>query len=450
MVRPTLSDVCNVETVASEILQCGVSIGFKLRRVGVLHGIQDDELCAIAGHASKLQAGESEALAQGAVGAASLVSALESDMPDVVLRLAIAMRTGGGENAVGALNDMCWAAVGRNFFISASMLLERGADVQLVQVRRGRRRGLVDLAARGATNDDDWRLVKKLLCRGAQLFSPQGVLFAPLRRNDLPLVRELLALGVDPGSEGFVTLLCDVCSHNAMGAAALLIDELKVPVDARNSRDYSNCTDRAIAWHCWAIAEWLVRERGGSPTRIDTALYHLLDAASDPRVVRILTQLLASGAIGARSLMLEVTKRGDISLCDSLLASSLVTATSLNLDDLRGESFVDLALCHGHLRLARTLLQRGFRSKDVARARTDAVLHGGPEHAVANEILLLLPVNGSGYPDQLHMQPRIAAACAAECNRPSRPPSSPSLAASLAPGSCGAPGVHEMALALYQ
>ena len=201
------------------------------------------------------------------------------------------------------------------------MIEHAKADLHAVEVRRGRRRGVVDMAAHRATLDGDWRLVLELLRRGARPEAPQGVLFSPLRRSDVDLARELMRLGAVPDQGGLASMLCDVCSHGTTAAAAFLIDECHLDVNTRNERDGDTCTDRALAWHCWGTAEWLISSKGGRPAKVGASLHHLLDAADSKVARRVLDALRARGIIGSAELLTAAVQRGDVALCSELLST---------------------------------------------------------------------------------------------------------------------------------
>mmetsp|Transcript_80865 Transcript_80865/g.251080 ORF Transcript_80865/g.251080 Transcript_80865/m.251080 type:complete len:329 (-) Transcript_80865:279-1265(-) len=254
------------------------------------------------------------------------------------------------------------------------------------------------MAARAAALDGDWRLVLKLLRLGARPEAPQGVLLTPLRRDDVALARKLLGLGVMPDAGGLASLLCDACSHGATQSAALLVDELGVAANVRNERDGDSGTDRALAWHCWATAEWLVVERGGLPAKPEAALGHLLDAADEPGAARVLAALRSRGSLSHQELLQAAVQRGNLRLCEELLAAmpaGALQATPPSQGGCGQLPFVDLALCHGHLRVALALLRHGVAPWDAMRAREDTRLHGGLCHATAAKVLALLPAPSS-------------------------------------------------------
>jgi len=243
--------------------------------------------------------------------------------------------------------------------------------------------------------------------------APQGVLFTPLRQNQIELAREFVALGVDVGEEGLAGVLCDTTSHGATGAALLLMDEMKVPIGALNARDHTNCTDRAIAWHRWETAEVLVMQRGGSPSKLSSALGHLLDSSSDQRVFRMLEALTAKGVFCSSTVMTQVIQRGDHALCEKLFFKSPSVSKINDFIKSTCKNFVDLALCHGHLRLALTLLQHGARAKDAGRARADVMLYGSADHSVLHEILSFLPETPQNNVQNLKLR-RAPTACGEE------------------------------------
>uniref|UniRef100_A0A7S4Q277 Uncharacterized protein n=1 Tax=Alexandrium monilatum TaxID=311494 RepID=A0A7S4Q277_9DINO len=308
-----LATVCGVDLIARHLIEYGASVGFKLLRAGALSGFSSQEIydTAIVGVRSTVPPVPSQA--SGLSWAEAKMLTLERDSADEVL-----VRLLPGANPDVLLS----AAAARNFGTTCALLAERGADIHFVEVRRGRRRGLVDMAARAAGLDGDWRLVAWLLRCGARPEAPTGVIFSPLRRGEISLARQLVQLGVRPCKSGLVSLLCDVCAHGATEAAAMLIDELDVPVNALNARDGDSCTDRALAWHCWDTAEWLVVAKGGIPAKPDSALGHLLDASGDPVAARVLGVMRAKGLLGTHSLLEAAVQRGDLALVEELLAAT--------------------------------------------------------------------------------------------------------------------------------
>uniref|UniRef100_A0A7S4Q379 Uncharacterized protein n=1 Tax=Alexandrium monilatum TaxID=311494 RepID=A0A7S4Q379_9DINO len=397
-----LATVCGVDLIARHLIEYGASVGFKLLRAGALSGFSSQEIydTAIVGVRSTVPPVPSQA--SGLSWAEAKMLTLERDSADEVL-----VRLLPGANPDVLLS----AAAARNFGTTCALLAERGADIHFVEVRRGRRRGLVDMAARAAGLDGDWRLVAWLLRCGARPEAPTGVIFSPLRRGEISLARQLVQLGVRPCKSGLVSLLCDVCAHGATEAAAMLIDELDVPVNALNARDGDSCTDRALAWHCWDTAEWLVVAKGGIPAKPDSALGHLLDASGDPVAARVLGVMRAKGLLGTHSLLEAAVQRGDLALVEELLAASPSAGRSPPASPGRGSRqlpLVDLALCHGHLYVAAALLRHGLRAHDPARARADVSLHaGGSRHRAAAEILALLPPAPPAEP----MLPAPASGC---------------------------------------
>lgn len=359
-------DVCAVDLIATYLFRYGASVGLKLLRAGALHGVTAADIYAAAA-ASADPLSSQEDMRQH-------IATMEGDHADSIVALI---------PPVVDMGPLLRASAARNFHSTCLLLLDRGADLHQLEERRGRRRGLVDIAAHAAGLDEDWRLVISLLRRGAKPEAPQGVLFSPLRRNDVGLARKLLRVGVVVDRGGLAGLLCDVCAHGATSSAALLLDEVGVPVDALNNRDGDACTDRAIAWHCWPMAEWLV-SRGGTPAKPGNAVGHLLDAAGDPVAARVLEALLARGALLATAALAAAVQRGELRLVERLLAAEAPPAPA-------GRGLVDLALCHGHLRVALALLRHGLTPVDAGRARLDALLHGGSSHPAAAAVIQLLP-----------------------------------------------------------
>jgi len=279
----------------------------------------------------------------------------------------------------------------RNFLVASALLLESGADLHHTEVRRCRRRGIVDIASHAAGLDDDWRLVLFLLAQGAVPVSPQGVLFTPLRQGNVELSRKLLNANVKCDKDCLSSLLCDMCSHGQLPSIALLVDEVGVPVNALNPRDGLTGTDRALAWHRWETAEWLISQRKGMPSQKEMALGNLMDASDEPCALRLLDLLLYKNVFKVHDVLSSAVKRGDLTLCHHLLARENIGEDASLFPSCCPVVLVDQALCHGHLRIARTLLLRGIKPRNPAKCRADAKLHGGSCHQVAAQILQLLP-----------------------------------------------------------
>mmetsp|Transcript_1920 Transcript_1920/g.4232 ORF Transcript_1920/g.4232 Transcript_1920/m.4232 type:complete len:450 (+) Transcript_1920:46-1395(+) len=364
-----LVDVCGVDLIVRHFVDCGASVGLKLLRAKALNGPAEDITTASCAFRSAVASCTHHSAAHGdsACWAEQQLLGLERDSPDEVLVRLLPM---------ASATKLLGVAVARNFPVTSALLVERGADVHIIEVRRGRRRSLVDMAARAAGLDGDWRLVRWLLRNGARPEAPQSVIFTPLRLGDIALARELVHLGVQCSKSGWVSLLCDVCSHGATEAAEMLIDELGVPVNAQNECDGDSCLDRALAWHCWDTAEWLVMCKGGSPTKPGFALGHLLDSAGEAGAARVLGALRAKGLLSVDSLLEAAVQRGDASLCEELVRTSLSSLQGKTGSQL---PIVDAALCHG------------LCADDAARARADTHLHGGVRNRPAAEILALLP-----------------------------------------------------------
>lgn len=422
---PTLADVCSIDLIAVELFECGASVGFKLKRAGLLRHVPADSICAAACLAFSLKRSEARP-----VSAAQMPMLYVLDMcvdcPDEVL---VALLPRGA-----CLDSLLRAACVRNHFAIAQLLLERGGGVHQVEERRGQRSSVVDMARRGASVDGDWRLTLRLLRLGAKAEDVQGALFAPLRCGDLGLARALVGLGVVPGSEGLASLLCDVCGHGATASAAFLLDELRAPVNGRSHRGDA-CTDRAIAWRCWDTAEWLI-SRAGVPAKPHAALAGLLDVMASGAAraasvggmggvgravlgavgaTRTLKALRASGAVSAEDLLTVGVQRGDVALVEELLPGP----------GLSQEGLVDLALCHGHLRIAGLLLRHGFCARHPQQATSDALSCTGPRLCL-REVLDLLrasaalelaeaflpcPIGEDPAPRELCDEPRRTGGC---------------------------------------
>lgn len=301
-----LADVCGMDCVALGLFQCSASVGLKLLRAGVLPGHRAEQICALAAAGAVPPA---EPPAPEGMDAVELLPAQDA-ADEVLVRLL----------PWAAPTRLLCAAATRNLFATSMMLVERNADLHHVEARHGRRRGLVDLAARAASIDGDWRLVLWLLEAGARPESPQAVLLAPLRRGNVSLARQLLGAGASVDDTGLASLLCDVCASGSTSAAAFLIDELHASVDTPGARDGLNCTDRAVAWRCWETAAWLIEQRGGLPSDPCAALASVLDpAATDPQAAAVLSALRARGAIGQGELMAAAVRRGRRGLLAELL-----------------------------------------------------------------------------------------------------------------------------------
>ncbi|CAE8591392.1 unnamed protein product, partial [Polarella glacialis] len=286
------------------------------------------------------------------------------------------------------------AAASRNFSATCSLLIDQKADLAHVDVQRGRRWGLVDLAARAANLDGDWRLVTQLLSRGCQAESPEAVLHLPLRRGDVALGRHLLDLGINVNAETLVRVLCDICAHGVTKSAALLIDTLQVPVNSTSERG-ETCTDFALAWHSWSTAEWLVTERGGAPANPSTALRVLLDSRGrDAEAERLFARLRALGAFEERDLLMAAACRGDLVLLGEVLAACAEALGDVSCTP----PLVDVALCHGHLEAALWLLRRGAVVQDIEQARADALMYSRTKPGLAAKVLAsLLPEKALGH-----------------------------------------------------
>jgi len=358
-----LIDFLGIGPLFHRLAVCSPSAALKLRRVGrsCMNSSQILEAARLGAQPSR-EAPASEA------GAKLRLLAMDSDSPDEVLVALLPW--------VSTPTTLIAAAANRNFVQTCSLLYSLGADLGCVEMRRGRRWGLVDLAARAASFDNDWRLVLLLMQLGCRPESPGALLQAPLRRGDVELAKQLLR-SVEIHADSLVQLLCDVCAYGATNSAALLIDDVKVPVNAR-SQQGENCVDAALAWHCWETVDWLVSQRGGTPSNSCTALGDLLDARRDPHAACLFTKLRSIGCFPARDLLMAAACKGD----KELLADVLVGRSSA----LRAP-LVDLALCHGQLDAALWLLQQGLEVQDATQAKADAQLYGRSHPALAAKVL---------------------------------------------------------------
>lgn len=164
-----------------------------------------------------------------------------------------------------------------------------------------------------------------------------------------------------------------------------------VPVNALNPRDGLTGTDRALAWHQWEAAEWLISRRKGLPSQKEMALGNLMDASDEPCALRLLDLLLFRKVFNVHDVLSSVVQRGNLTLCQHLFARENIEEDASMFPASCPLVLVDQALCHGHLRIARALLLRGIKPRNPARCRADAALHGGSCHQVAAQILQLLP-----------------------------------------------------------
>jgi hypothetical protein len=372
-----LSDVCADNLVAYHIFQFSASVGLKLLRAKVISdSFTPQKICSLVALSAKAQ-----------IKAADLESirkwlyTVPNDCADELLA--------SGLLHTNDPTSLLFITAARNFPVASALLLEHGADLNHKEERRSRQRGLVDIAANAASLDDDWKLVLFLLGQGASPVSPVGVLFTPLRQGNTALARRLLDAHVTCEADCFTSLLCDMCSHGQLPSVTLLIDEVGVPVNALNPRDGLTSTDRALAWHRWDTAEWLISKQNGMPTLKDVALGNLMDASNDPCAMRVLDLLLQRKLLDTHDVLTAAVHRGDFALCQYLLAKTkLQEDTSLTSHPVQ---LVDQALCHGHLRIAHALLSHGFKPRYPIRCREDATLHGGSCHRIATQILQLLP-----------------------------------------------------------
>mmetsp|Transcript_90143 Transcript_90143/g.179322 ORF Transcript_90143/g.179322 Transcript_90143/m.179322 type:complete len:500 (+) Transcript_90143:83-1582(+) len=309
----SFTDLCSVDLVVHIVAEHGASIGLKLLRTGALTrgSFSAEHLCNMAQAAARPTKGpfQMEQAAQSSWAELRLLG-MPQDCADEVLAQLLPWTCAA---------SLLPVAASRNFFSTSALLVERGGDLHHVEVRHGRRRGLVDIAARAACLDGDWRLVLWLLGSGAKAETPQGLLYLSLRHGKVALARELVRLGVRSDTSGLDSLLCDVCMHGATEAAAFLIEELGVSVNAQTTRNGDKCTDCALAYQSWETAEWLVAKKGGVPAKLDAAIGHLFDAAGDPRAVRVFRAMHASGCLSLRDLLEASSQRGDIRLCRDLL-----------------------------------------------------------------------------------------------------------------------------------
>lgn len=310
------TELCSVDLVVHSVAEYGASVGLKLLRTGVLArgSFSAELLCNVAQAAARPNNGPQMQEATESSWAELKLLGMQQDCADEVLAKLLP-RT----SAVSLLP----VAASRNFLATSALLLEQGGNLHHVEVRRGRKRGLVDIAARAASLDGDWRLVLWLLGSGAKTEAAQGLLYLSLRQSSVALARELVRLGVRPDTDGLASLLCDVCTHGSTEAAAFLIEELGVSGNAQTMRGDS-CTDCALAYGCWETAEWLVAKKGGVPNKLDAAIGHLFHAAGDPTAVRVFRALHASGCLSLRDVLEASSQRGDIRLCRDLLTGTRV------------------------------------------------------------------------------------------------------------------------------
>lgn len=408
----SLTDVLAVNLVSGHIFQFSATVGLQLLRARALPSdVSANDVYDLAARVeTRLSA------SAGSEEVAKMMKNVQYDCADELL-------ASGLLPILDPTTLLCISA-SRNFLATSRLLLERKADLHHVEVRRCRRRNIVDIAAHAASLDDDWRLVLSLLDGGAAPLWPHGVLFTPLRQGNVAMARRLLSSNVQCDAEGFRSLLCDMCSHGQLPAIALLLDEIGVPVNALNPRDGLTGTDRALAWHRWSTAEWLISERNGKPSKTEVALGSLLDAASDPCAGRVLNLLLDRKLLSIYDVLSAAVQRGDFNLCERLIAKMERPLAS----PVPGRmELTDLALCHGHLRIAHMLLKKGVFPRNPSRARADAWLHGGAFHEVAAEILRLIPATpGEQFLlAQDRMPHRHPASCASEV----LPPASEALGA---------------------
>jgi len=309
----SFTELCSVHLVVHTVAEHGASIGLKLLRTGAFArgSFSAEHLCNVAQAAVRPTKGPSQTEEATESSWAELkLLGMPQDCADEVLAQLL-------PRACAA--SLLPVAASRNFLATSALLVEQGGNPHHVEVRRGRRRGLVDIAARAACLDGDWRLVLWLLGSGVKTETPEGLLYLCLKQGKVALARELVQLGVRPDTNGLATLLCDVCTHGATQAAAFLIEELGVSAKAQTMRNGDSCTDCALAYRCWETAEWLVAEKGGVPAKLDAAIGHLFDAEGDPRAVRVFRAMHASGCLSLRDLLEASSQRGDIRLCRGLL-----------------------------------------------------------------------------------------------------------------------------------
>lgn len=224
----SFTELCNADLVVHTVAKHGASIGLKLLRTGALaHGsFSAEHLCNVA----------QAAVRPTAKGPSQTEEAIESSWAELKL---LGMPQDSADEVLAQLLPLARAAsllpvaASRNFLATSALLVEQGGDLHHVEVRRGRRRGLVDMAARAACLDGDWRLVLWLLGSGAKTEAPKGLLYLCLRQGKVALARELVRLGVRPDTNGLASLLCDVRTHGATEAAAFLIEELGVSANAQ-------------------------------------------------------------------------------------------------------------------------------------------------------------------------------------------------------------------------
>lgn len=331
----TLTQLCNVDLVVHTVAEHGASIGLKLLRTGALihSSFSAEHLCNVAQAAARPTEESSQTgVAKESSSAEMKLLAMQQDCADEVLARLLPHT---------CASSLLPVAASRNFLTTSALLIERGGSLQHVEVRRGCRRGLVDIAARAACLDGDWRLVIWLLGSGATTQAPKGLLYLALKQGRVALARDLVRLGVRPGTKELAGLLFDVCTHGATEAVAFLIEELGVSGNVRSTHNEESCTDRALAYRCWETAEWLVAEKGVLPAKLDAAVSHLFDAAGDPRAARVFRAMHAVGCIGMMDLLEASSQRGDIRLCRGLLSAvpgskeQAVTARSVTQADMQ-------------------------------------------------------------------------------------------------------------------
>lgn len=225
-------ELCNADLVVHTVAKHGASIGLKLLRTGALahSSFSAEHLCNVALAAVRpITNRPSQTEAIKSSWAELKLLQMPQDCADEVLAQFLPLACAA---------SLLPVAASRNFLASVALLVEQGGDLHHVEVRRGRRRGLVDIAARAACSDGDWRLVIWLLGSGAKTEAPEGLLYLCLRQGKVALARELVRLGVRPDANGLASLLSD-CSHGATEAAAFLIEELGVSANAQTMRNGS-------------------------------------------------------------------------------------------------------------------------------------------------------------------------------------------------------------------
>lgn len=395
-----LAEVCADDLIAFHIIQFSPSVGVKLLRAKVIsQSFTVERICTLVAASSKAPKELDDKISTK-----EWLLTLQSDCADELLASGLLFKSD--------LTSLLCITAARNFMVASALLIERGANVHHIEVRRCRRRGLVDIAAHAAGLDDDWRLVLLLLTQGAAPVSPQGVLFTPLRQGKIELVRKLLNTNLKCDYECLSSLLCDMCSHGQLQSIALLLGECGVPVNVLNPRDGLTGTDRALAWHRWETAEWLISKQQGMPSQKEMALGNLMDASYEPRVLRLIDLLLFKKFFDMHDILRSVVQRGDFALCQHLLARENIQEDTSLFPVVYPIALVDEALCHGHLRIGRTLLIHGVKPRNPARCRADAALHGGSFHQVVAEILKLLPAASGAQIDGATSQHHVN--CAAE------------------------------------